>query len=193
LKIAENGNVREVAVDGSGIERLPDLIGDLFRIVDNLTKLFPEKPFTPDGHLVGSIGEVMAAYLYGLRLEKSSNLGFDATTSEWTPVHETRRKVEIKLTGSDRVSVSSDFTNPPDVLLVFKLDRNTGFTEIYNGPFPRDLCSRLIPSKRHVVQLSIRTLQQKCPPPECKPLKPVNGRSLHDLNRLFPNITPDLG
>ena len=178
---------------GSDREKLPCLIGDLFRIVDNLNKLFAEKPFTPDGHLVGSIGEVMAAYLYGLKLEKSSNLGFDATTSERTPSLEKRCKVEINLTGGDRISVSSDFASPPDVLLVFRLDRNTGFTEVHNGPFPLDVCSQLTPSKRHVVQLTIRTLEQKCPPQECKPLKPVNGRSLHDLNRLFPNIKPDLG
>jgi hypothetical protein len=77
--------------------------------------------------------------------------------------------------------------------LVFRLDRNTGFTEVYNGPFPLDLCSQLIPSKRHVVQLTIRKLEQRCPPQEYKPLKPVDGRSVHDLNRLFPNIKPDLG
>jgi hypothetical protein len=182
-------------MDGSSIEKLPCLIGDLFRIVDNLNKLFPEKPFTPDGHLVGSIGEVVAAYLYDLKLEKSSNLGFDATTSEGTLPPEKRFKVEIKLTGGDRISVSSDFASPPDVLLVFKLDRNTGFTEVYNGPFPLHVFSQLIPNKRHVVQLPIRTLrlEQKCLPQECKRLKSANGRSLHDLNRLFPNIKPDLG
>lgn len=180
-------------MDGNDIKKLPCLIGDLFRVVDNLNRLFPEKPFTPDGHLVGSIGEVVAAYLYGLRLEKSSNLGFDATASECTPALEKRCKVEIKLTGGDRISVSSDFASPPDVLLVFRLDRNTGFTEVYNGPFPLDVCSQLTPSKRHVVQLTIRALEQKCPPQECKPLKPVNGRSLPELNRLLPNTKPDLG
>ena len=59
-------------MDGSDIEKLPCLIGELFRIVDNLNKLFPEKPFTPDGHLVGSIGEVISLRL---ELEKSSKLG----------------------------------------------------------------------------------------------------------------------
>ena len=37
------------------------LLGDLYRIVDRLEGLFPGRKFTPDGHLVGSIGEAHAA------------------------------------------------------------------------------------------------------------------------------------
>ena len=39
---------------------------ELVRIVSELETAFPGRHFTLDGHLVGSIGEVMAAYYYGL-------------------------------------------------------------------------------------------------------------------------------
>lgn len=40
----------------------------LVEIVAELEKEFPGRHFTLDGHLVGSIGEVMAAYYYGIEL-----------------------------------------------------------------------------------------------------------------------------
>src|SRR5579859_1358260 len=161
------------------MSELPKLIGDLFRTVDKLDRLFPERPFTPDGHLVGSIGEVVAAYVYGLSLKKCSNPGFDALTS--SPL----RRVEIKLTGGRMVSISSDFGLSPDVLLVLKFDKN-GFREIYNGPFPLKLCLGLKPNKRKVVQVSLSKLVNVSP--KQKALPPVPGRSFENLNRLFPNV-----
>ena len=50
------------------VERVPDLVGRLYEIVSELEALFPGRYFTPDGHLVGSLGEVMAAHDYGLVL-----------------------------------------------------------------------------------------------------------------------------
>ncbi len=50
------------------LDEVPRLIGCLYDIVDRLEELFPGRKFTPDGHLVGSIGEVIAANLYGLEL-----------------------------------------------------------------------------------------------------------------------------
>ena len=38
-----------------------ELLASLYRIVHRLEVLFPGRKFTPDGHLVGSIGEVIAA------------------------------------------------------------------------------------------------------------------------------------
>ena len=45
------------------LDEVPRLIGRLYDIVDRLEELFPGRKFTPDGHLVGSIGEVIAALL----------------------------------------------------------------------------------------------------------------------------------
>jgi len=47
--------------DYRNVERVPDLVGRLYEIVSELEALFPGRHFTPDGHLVGSLGEVMAA------------------------------------------------------------------------------------------------------------------------------------
>ncbi len=50
------------------LDEVPRLVGRLYDIVDRLEELFPGRKFTPDGHLVGSIGEVIAANLYGWEL-----------------------------------------------------------------------------------------------------------------------------
>lgn len=42
-------------------------------------RLFPGRHFTPDGHLVGSLGEVWAAHLSGMTLAPASNRGYDGT------------------------------------------------------------------------------------------------------------------
>jgi hypothetical protein len=96
---------------------------DLYRIVAELQKLFPDRPFTPDGHLVGSLGEVIAAYYYNLRLLPPSSEGQDAVAENGKPV-------EIKITQGTRVA----FRNPPDHLLVLKLQPDGTADEIYNGP-----------------------------------------------------------
>ena len=44
----------------------------LVEIVAQLEAEFPGRHFTLDGHLVGSIGEVMAAYYYGIELYAAS-------------------------------------------------------------------------------------------------------------------------
>jgi hypothetical protein len=156
----------------SSARLVPALIAQLFQTVRALHKLFPGRPFTPDGHLVGNIGEVIAAYTYDLTLENCSNPGFDAKT-------QTLQTVEIKLTGGDSVSVSSE-CNPPQFLIVLKLSRNSGFTEIYNGEFPFELWKRKSASKRKVVNLRLN---------ELKKLKPAQilstKHSLEELNRLF--------
>jgi len=155
----------------SNARAVPALIIQLFQIVRTLNNLFP-RPFTPDGHLVGSIGEVVAADTYGLTLEECSNPGFDAKT-------QTGQTVEIKLTGGDSVSVSSE-CNPPDFLVVLRLNTNAGFTEIYNGEFPIDLWKRKRASKRKVVSLRLN---------ELKALRPdkvlIQRNSLEELNQLF--------
>ena len=50
------------------LDEVPRLIGRLYEIVDRFEQLFPGRKFTPDGHLVGSIGEVIAANLHDLEL-----------------------------------------------------------------------------------------------------------------------------
>lgn len=103
-------------------ERLPELLNDLYKIVAELEAIFPGRHFTPDGHLVGSLGECLVAYHYDLELLPASSIGADAVAKGV--------KVEIKATLGSRVALRSC----PEHLLVIKLDRDGGFTEIYNGP-----------------------------------------------------------
>ena len=134
--------------------------------------MFP-RPFTPDGHLVGSIGEVVAAHVYGLHLEECSNRGFDATT-------QSNNTVEIKLTGGDAVSVSGDCEPLPDFLIVLKLNPEIGFTEIYNGEFPNDLWGRKVANKRGVKSFRVKELMDRRPTRAL-----VQKNSLAEFNQLF--------
>ncbi|MDI5922688.1 hypothetical protein QLQ86_18110 [Halomonas sp. LR5S13] len=103
-------------------ERLPQLIAELYRVVNELEAMFPGTHFTPDGHLVGSLGECLAAYHYGLELLPASSPGVDAVCGG--------RYVEIKAAQGGRVALRSC----PEHLLVLKQDRRGSFTEAYNGP-----------------------------------------------------------
>lgn len=103
--------------------KLDSLICDLYAIKNTLEKQFPDRLFSLDGHLVGSIGEVLVSEAYGITLYKNSS-----------PVHDGRfhdgREVQIKATQIDRVSISSE----PQHLIVIKIMQDGSWEEIYNGP-----------------------------------------------------------
>jgi len=103
-------------------ERFPELIRELYGLVRRLEEMFPNRPFTPDGHMVGSLAECFAEYNYGLDLYDCSNPGHDAHVEDC--------KVEIKATQGDRVALRSG----PERLLVFRLFKDGSFEEVYNGP-----------------------------------------------------------
>ncbi|MCH8273301.1 MAG: hypothetical protein IH851_00725 [Armatimonadetes bacterium] len=105
------------------IVHLPQLVRELYKTVAELERMFPGRRFTPDGHMVGSIGEVLAAHRYGLKLLSASSPKHDA-------VSPSSIKVQIKATQIDRVALSSE----PDHLLVLQLHRDGTFQEIFNGP-----------------------------------------------------------
>ena len=48
--------------------RFPELIRSIYRVVDELESMFPGRHFTPDGHMVGGIGEAIAKHYYGVNL-----------------------------------------------------------------------------------------------------------------------------
>ena len=133
------------------------MIAELYRIVDELEARFQRK-FTPDGHLVGSIGEVVAAYFYDLDLEDHSIEAVDARTKEHLP-----RSVQVKLTAGDKVSLS-DNERTSDILIVLRFERNVGFKEIYNGVYPAGRLESITSTKRKVKTISLsqlRTEQRK--------------------------------
>ena len=96
---------------------------ELCSIVDELEAAFPERKFTIDGHLIGSIGEVIVAELYGLKLLSQTEEKHDATTSDG-------KFVQIKVTQTDKIALSSE----PDFLIVIKMLNSGDWEEIYNGP-----------------------------------------------------------
>jgi hypothetical protein len=51
-------------------DRLPELVKELYRTVGELEAMFPGRHFTPDGHLVGSLGEGLVAHHYNLELKR---------------------------------------------------------------------------------------------------------------------------
>jgi hypothetical protein len=102
--------------------RFPELLAAIYQAVDELEAMFPGRHFTPDGHMVGSLGEALAQYHYDVELAGASSYCHDGVCSG--------RQVQIKATQGDRVALSSE----PEHLLVLSLRRNGEFTEEYNGP-----------------------------------------------------------
>jgi hypothetical protein len=87
------------------------------------TRSFPGRPFTPDGHLVGSLGEVLASHYYDLELLPCSTQCHDAQTKDG-------RLVQVKATQGKTVALRAQ----PDHLLVLQLKKDGTIEEIYNGP-----------------------------------------------------------
>lgn len=70
-----------VATEVHPTSYVPELVRRLYALVAELEEHFPGRPFTLDGHLVGSIGEVIAAHQYELTLLPCSAESHDAVTS----------------------------------------------------------------------------------------------------------------
>jgi hypothetical protein len=79
---------------------LPEPVAAIYRAVEELEKKYPQRKFTPDGHLVGSIGEVIAAEALGLKLYAMSKPGHDA--------YDDNGDVQIKMTAGRSVSMYSE-------------------------------------------------------------------------------------
>lgn len=56
---------------------LQPLAKALYAPVGALEVMFPGRHFTPDGHMVGSLGECLVADAYGLKLLTASNTGYN--------------------------------------------------------------------------------------------------------------------
>ena len=102
---------------------LSDKIKELYKITNELESSYPGRKFTIDGHLVGSIGEVIVAEHYGLELLRNSTETHDAVSTEG-------KYIQIKATQINRIAISSE----PDYLIVIKLFSDGTWEEVYNGP-----------------------------------------------------------
>ena len=99
------------------------LVKQLYATVNELEAMFPGRRFTPDGHMVGSLGECLVADAYNLDLKTASNRGYDAITKGGL-------EVEIKATQSKSVA----FRSQPQHTIIIKIMPDGTFEEIYNGP-----------------------------------------------------------
>ena len=128
------------------IAQIMPRIREMLRISTKLERLFPNRKFTLDGHLVGSIGEVFAAYSYDLELLPSSAERHDARTRDG-------REVQIKATqGMRTVALRSC----PDYLIVLRISGETGdIAEVYNGPgMPVwDACGKVVSNGTRPISL----------------------------------------
>ena len=104
-------------------DRLKSLVKKLYATVSELEAMFPGRHFTPDGHMVGSLGECLVADAYGLELLTASNKGFDAVSPSGL-------EVEIKATQSRSVA----FRSQPAHAIVIRILNDGSFEEVFNGP-----------------------------------------------------------
>ena len=126
-------------------------IKKIFRSCQRLTEL-TKRPFSPDGHLVGSFGEVVAAELLNLTLMPPSNDGYDA-------IDDQGRRVEIKATTRTSISLSASGTRA-ERLVVVVVDGD-GETEVaYDGPTAPAWDAAGKPQKNGQRRISVSTLKK---------------------------------
>lgn len=101
---------------------LPPQVALIYRATEELSRLYPGRPFTPDGHLVGSIGEVVAAEALGLTLYPPSHPGHDAYDADGD--------VQIKMTAGKGISMYDTC----DRLVVLRVVSPEEAEIVYDGP-----------------------------------------------------------
>jgi hypothetical protein len=101
---------------------LPEPVARIYEAVEELKKLYPGRSFTPDGHMVGSIGEVIAAEALGLELYRSSYPGHDA--------YDGTNHVQIKMTGGSGVAMYATCER----LVVLRIVSPHEAEIVYDGP-----------------------------------------------------------
>ena len=102
---------------------LPAPVAEIYHAVAKLERLYPDRKFTPDGHLVGSIGEVIAAEHFDLTLHSMSKPGHDAVDADGN-------EVQIKLTEGNSVSMFADCER----LIVLRIVSPEEAEIVYDGP-----------------------------------------------------------
>jgi hypothetical protein len=101
---------------------LPLPVARIYTAAAKLEAMYPGRKFTPDGHLVGSIGEVVAAEALGLTLYPMSRCGHDA--------YDANGDVQIKMTGGKSVAMYDTC----DRLVVLRVVTPKEAEIVYDGP-----------------------------------------------------------
>ncbi len=108
------------------------LYTELLSVVRKFENNVPElnRHFTLDGHLIGSIGEVVASYHYNIDLSKASQKTYDGIHTDKAG-NET--KVQIKITQQDSIILHDNHPDYPYLLALYLKEDGTVY-EIYSGP-----------------------------------------------------------
>ncbi len=101
---------------------LPEPVASIYKAAAALEAMYPGRKFTPDGHLVGSIGEVIAAEALGLTLYSMSRPGHDA--------YDANGDVQIKMTAGTSVAMYAVC----DRLVVLRVVSPEEAEIVYDGP-----------------------------------------------------------
>lgn len=101
---------------------LPPEVATIYRAAARLEERYPGRKFTPDGHMVGSIGEVVAAEALGLTLYPASHACHDA--------YDANGDVQIKMTSGRSISMYSKC----DRLVVLRRVDDKEAEIVYDGP-----------------------------------------------------------
>ena len=109
------------------LDQLLQAIKGLYLVVAELHNAFPERPFTPDGRMVGDIGEAIAAIKFGVVIDKKIKQHWDG----YREIGGKRRDVQIKTTQK----YDTYLKKPPHDgdLLVFKISSKGLWNCCYNG------------------------------------------------------------
>jgi hypothetical protein len=103
--------------------KLPTPVGAIYKAVRELEAAYPGRNFAPDGHLVGSIGEVVAAETLGLTLYRNSHPGHDALDGQG-------RHVQIKMTAGESLALYDTCER----LVVLRVASPVEAEIVYDGP-----------------------------------------------------------
>ena len=97
----------------------------IYKAVESLNNRYPGRRFTPDGVLVGTLGEVLAEEKYDFKLLPPKTKAFDATDRKGRPA-------QIRCNQGDTTPIKKGATK--GMLLALKLLSDGTIQEIFNGP-----------------------------------------------------------
>jgi hypothetical protein len=102
--------------------KLPAPVAAIYRAAHELEAAYPGRKFTPDGHLVGSIGEVVAAEALGLTLYRGGHPVHDA--------YDENGDVQIKMTAGTAIGLYG----PCKRLVVLRIVSPEEAEIVFDGP-----------------------------------------------------------
>ncbi len=154
------GRVNEPSASPPKRIKLPPQVARIYEAVAELEAEYPGRPFTPDGHMVGSIGEVVAAEALGLTLLKVGHPGHDA--------HDGTQHVQIKMTGGRSVALYANCER----LVVLRVVSPHEAEIAYDGPGQPawDAAGKAGKTSQRVISLSaLRRIASKASIPDPTP------------------------